>query len=97
MIGIDFDAEYQDDIVRTIRNLSDLMRERNIELPKSKELLCGGKIDDNGKAFIKWKSLQDEFINVERGDREFNYCISFAISKYVRTNEENEIKFLPAT
>ena len=45
------------------------MRERNIELSKAKELLCGGKIDDKGKAFINWKSLQDEFINVERGDR----------------------------
>ncbi len=64
-MGIDFDAEYQDDIVRTIRKISDLMRERNIELSKAKEFLCGGKIDDNGKAFINWKSLQDEFINVE--------------------------------
>ena len=45
------------------------MRERNIELSKAKELLCGGKIDAHGKAFINWKSLQDEFINVERGDR----------------------------
>ena len=45
------------------------MRERNIELSKAKELLCGGKIDAHGKAFINWKSLQYEFINVERGDR----------------------------
>ena len=36
---------------------------------KAKELLCGGKIDDNGKAGINWKALQDEFINLERGDR----------------------------
>ena len=65
LIDIDFDAENQDDIVRTVKKLSDLMRERNIELSKAKEFLCGGKIDDNGKAFINWKSLQDEFINVE--------------------------------
>ena len=69
LLDIDFNAEYQDDIVRTVRKLSDLMRERNIELSKAKELLCGGKIDAHGKAFINWKSLQDEFINVERGDR----------------------------
>ncbi len=68
LLEIDFNAEYQDDIVRTVRKLSDLMRERNIELSKAKELLCGGKIDAHGKAFINWKSLQDEFIKVERGD-----------------------------
>ena len=69
LLDIDFNAENQDDIVRTVRKLSDLMRERNIELSKAKELFCGGKIDAHGKAFINWKSLQDEFINVERGDR----------------------------
>ena len=69
LLDIDFDAENQDDIVRTVKKLSDLMRERNIELSKAKELLCGGKIDAHGKASINWKSLQDEFINVERGDR----------------------------
>ena len=67
LLDIDFNAEYQDDIVRTVRKLSYLMRERNIELSKAKELLCGGKIDAQGKPFINWKSLQDEFINVERG------------------------------
>ena len=45
------------------------MREKNIELSKSKELLCGGKIDNNSKAVNNWKALQDEFINIERGDR----------------------------
>ena len=69
LLEIDFDADNQDDIVRTIKKLSDLMRERNIELSKAKELLCGGKIDDNGNAGINWKALQDEFINLERGDR----------------------------
>ena len=48
LLDIDFDAENQDDIVRTVKKLSDLMRERNIELSKAKELLCGGKIDDDG-------------------------------------------------
>ena len=28
-----------------------------------------GKIDDNSKAGINWKSLQYQFINLERGDR----------------------------
>ena len=55
--------------MRTVKKLSDLMRRRNIELSKAKELLCCGKIDDNGKVGIYWKSLQDEFINLERGDR----------------------------
>ena len=54
--------------MRTVKKLSDLMRERNIELSQAKELLCGGKIDDNGNAGINWKALQDEFINLERGD-----------------------------
>ena len=48
-MDIDFDVENQDDIVRTVKKLSDLMRERNIELSQAKELLYGGKIDDNGK------------------------------------------------
>ena len=62
LLDIDFDAENQDDIVRTVKKLSDLMRERNIELSKAKELLCGGKVDDNDKSGIKWKALQDEFL-----------------------------------
>ena len=69
LLEIDFDADNQDDIVRTVKKLSDLMRERNIELSQAKELLCGGKIDDNDNAGINWKALQDEFINLERGDR----------------------------
>ena len=35
LLDIDFDAENQDDIVRTIKKLSDLMCERNIELSKT--------------------------------------------------------------
>ena len=45
LLDIDFEANNQDDIVRTVKKLSDLMRERNIELSKAKELLCGGKIE----------------------------------------------------
>ena len=41
LLDIDFDAEIQDDIVRTVKKLSDLMRERNIKLSKVKELLFG--------------------------------------------------------
>ena len=33
-------------IVRTVKKLSNLMRERNIELSQAKELLCGGKINE---------------------------------------------------
>ena len=69
LLDIDFDADNQDEIVRTVKRLSELMRERNIDLAKAKELICGGKIDNNGKAGINWKALQDEFINLERGDR----------------------------
>ena len=43
LLDIDFDVENQDDIVRTVKKLSNLMHERNIELPQAKELLCGGK------------------------------------------------------
>jgi hypothetical protein len=45
------------------------MHKRNIELSQAKELLCEGKIYDNGNAVINWKALQDEIINLERGDR----------------------------
>ena len=45
LLEIDFDADNQDDIVRTVKKISDLMRERNIELSQAKELLCGGKIE----------------------------------------------------
>ena len=38
LLDIDFDAENQDDIVRTVKRLSDLMCERIIELSKAKEL-----------------------------------------------------------
>ena len=41
------------------------MRERNIDLAKAKELICGGKIDNNGKAGINWIALTDEFQNEE--------------------------------
>ena len=64
LLDIDFNIENQDDIVRTVKKLSNLMRERNIEISQAKELLCGGKIDDNGKGGINWKALQDEFINL---------------------------------
>ena len=43
-MDIDFNTENQDDIVRTVKKPSNLMRERNIELSQAKELLCGGKI-----------------------------------------------------
>ena len=44
LLDIDFEAENQDHIVRTFKKLSDLIRERNIELSKAKELLCGRKL-----------------------------------------------------
>ena len=57
-MDIDFGTENQDDIVRTIKKLSDLIRERNIELSKAKRITLWRKIDDNGNAGIKWKALQ---------------------------------------
>ena len=68
-MDIDFEADNQDEIVRTIKRLSELMLERNIDLAKAKELICGGKIDNNGKALINWIALTDEFQNEERGNR----------------------------
>ena len=44
LLDIDFDADYQDNIVRTVKKLSDLMRERNIKLSQAKELLLEGKL-----------------------------------------------------
>ena len=64
LLDIDFDAEYQDDIVRVVKKLSELISERNIELLQAKELLRRGKIDDNGKARINRKELQCQNIRV---------------------------------
>ena len=72
-MDIDFDADNQDEIVRTVKRLSELMRERNIDLAKAKELICGGRIDNNGKADINWIELTDEFQNEERGNTAFFY------------------------
>ena len=62
LLDIDCDVENQDDILRTVKKLSDLMRERNIELSQAKELLCGGKIERTkivekvGRPYFKyWK------------------------------------------
>ena len=46
LLEIDFYADNQDDIMRTVKKLSDLMRERNIELSQEKELFFGEKIDE---------------------------------------------------
>ena len=59
-MDINFDADNQDGILRILKKLSYLMREKNIELSQAKELLCGGKIDVNGNAVINWKALQDD-------------------------------------
>ena len=55
LLDIDFNAEYQDDIVRTVRKLSDLMRERNIELSKTKELFCWGGVKIMAKLALTGK------------------------------------------
>ena len=44
LLEVDFYAENKDDIVKTDKKLLELMRERNIDLAKAKELICGGKI-----------------------------------------------------
>ena len=36
LLDIDFDADNQDEIVRTVKRLSELMSERNIDLAKGK-------------------------------------------------------------
>ena len=49
--------------------LSDLMKERNVDLAKSYELISGGKVSNNGKHEINWQALTDEFLNKESGNR----------------------------
>ena len=56
LLDIDFDADNQDEIVRTVKRLSELMRERNIDLAKAKELICGGKsriLENENEEIIK--------------------------------------------
>ena len=43
--------------------LSDLMKERNVDLAKSYELISGGKVSNKGKHEINWQALTDEFLN----------------------------------
>ena len=45
------------------------MQERNFDLGKAYELINGGKISKGIKKEINWKSLTDEFIYDERGNR----------------------------
>ena len=45
--------------------LSDLMKERNVDLAKSYELISGGKVSNNGKHEINWQALTDEFLNIK--------------------------------
>ena len=42
-MDIDFEADNQDEIVRTVKRLSEIMLKRNIDLANEKELICGGK------------------------------------------------------
>ena len=44
LLDIDFDVDNQDEIIRTIKRLSELMHERNFDLAKAKELICGSKL-----------------------------------------------------
>ena len=60
LLEIDFDADNQDYIVRTVKKLSDLMRERNIELSQAKELLLEEKL--NGQKLFK--RLGDLTLNI---------------------------------
>ena len=59
LLDIDFEVENQVNILRIVKQLSNLIHERNIELSQAKELLYEGKIDYNGKAGINWKALED--------------------------------------
>ena len=43
-MDIDFDADNQGEIVRTVKKLKELVRERNINLVKAKELIFVGKL-----------------------------------------------------
>ena len=61
---------------------------------KAKELICGGKIEDNSKAGINWKALKDEFINLERVDRS-KRTLNFMKFRMKRTLECFEAKPKP--
>ena len=53
----------------TVKRLSELMSETNIDLEKANKLICCGKIDNKGKSGIKLIALTDEFENEEGGDK----------------------------
>ena len=64
------------------------MRERNIELSQAKELFHEGKIDDNRKAGVNQKSLQDEFIDLRgvTGNQLFQAAAALSLAQNYKKN-----------
>jgi len=56
-------------MIHLLEELANLMKERSCDLVKPCELINGGKISKGIKKEINWKSLTDEFIHDEGGNR----------------------------
>ena len=69
LVDIKWTANNNTKIINLVTDLSELMRERNVDLAKAYELISGGKVSNNGKHEINWQALTDEFLNEERGNR----------------------------
>ena len=69
LVDIKWIANNNTKIINLVTDLSELMRERNVDLAKAYELISGGKVSKNGKYEINLQALTDEFLNEERGNR----------------------------
>ena len=69
LVDLIWTSENSGKMINLIEELADLMEERNVDLAKAYELINGGKISKGIKKEINWKSLTDEFIHDERGNR----------------------------
>ena len=70
LLDIDFDAEYQDDIVRTIRKLSDLMRKKILNYQKQKNYFVVGKLMIRVKLLLTGNHYKMSLLKLKEGIEE---------------------------
>ena len=79
-MDIDFEFEKQNDILRTVKQISKLMREEILNCHEQKNYFVKEKMMIIAKPeLINLKALQDEFITIEIGDLRKTTLIHFLV------------------
>ena len=79
-MAIDFDFEKQNDILRTVKQISKLMREEILNCHEQKNYFVKEKMMIIAMPeLINLKALQDEFITIEIGDLRKTTLIHFLV------------------